>query len=336
MGMEAARCGGCGAKIGAEEVRRALAGLVPGARADIPLGLAAGDDAAVTLPPAGMAVVQSVDHFRAFIDEPYVFGRIAAAHALSDIHAMGARPWTALAVAAVPLMGGRKMQDELAAMMRGAAEGLAEDGCALIGGHSAEGAEAALGFAVTGLVAPGRVWRKAGLRVGDALVLTKRLGGGIILAGHMRGLARAAWLQGALAQMAQSNGAAAAVLRRFEVVACTDVTGFGLGGHLGEMLRASGVAARIDPAGLPELAGAMELAAQGVESSLAAANAAALDIDGAGGVALLVDPQTSGGLLAGVADGAGCVAALRAAGVEAWVVGRVVEGRPGRIGLCLT
>ena len=235
------RCGGCGAKVGAEVLAGALAGLprLPGA--DVLIGLDAPDDAAVMLPPPGMAVVQSVDHFRAFIDDPFVFGQIAAAHALSDLHAMGARPWTALAVAAVPYTSGDKMRTELADMLQGASGVLAADGCALVGGHSAEAAEPALGFAVTGLADPARLLRKSGLRPGDALVLTKPLGTGIVLAGHMRGLARAAWLQAAIASMRTSNATASRILREFGAVACTDVTGFGLAGHLMEMLRASGV-----------------------------------------------------------------------------------------------
>ena len=241
------RCGGCGAKVGAEVLAGALAGLprLPGA--DVLIGLDAPDDAAVMLPPPGMAVVQSVDHFRAFIDDPFVFGEIAAAHALSDLHAMGARPWTALAVAAVPYTSGDKMRTELADMLQGASGVLAADGCALVGGHSAEAAEPALGFAVTGLADPAKLLRKSGLRPGDALVLTKPLGTGIVLAGHMRGLARAAWLQAAIASMRTSNATASRVLREFGAVACTDVTGFGLAGHLLEMLRASGVGAVLWP-----------------------------------------------------------------------------------------
>jgi selenide,water dikinase len=326
------RCGGCGAKIGPQALAAALAGLAAPARADIPLGLAEGDDAAVALPPAGMAVVQSVDHFRDFVGDPYLFGRIAAAHALSDIHAMGAQPWTALAIAALPYMEGRRMAEDLRAMMLGAVEVLRADGCALVGGHSAEAAEASLGFAVTGLAAPGGLWRKAGLRPGDALVLTKPLGTGIVLAAQMRGLAQVDWLEAALASMARSNAAAAEGLRRFGVHACTDVTGFGLGGHLMEILRASGVAAEL-AADLPALPGAGELAARGVASTLAPANRATLDLPDGPAVALLADPQTSGGLLAGVSAEAAqaCVAALRQAGCEAAVVGRVVAGVPGLV-----
>ena len=325
---EAMRCGGCGAKIGPAALAEALAGLAGPARADIPVGMAEADDAAVTLPPPGMAVVQSVDHFRAFLDDPYVFGKIAAAHALSDIHAMGARPWTAMAIAALPFMPGRRMGQDLRAMMLGANAVLRGDGCALIGGHSAEGGEAALGFAVTGVGLPAALWRKSGLRAGDALILTKPLGTGIVLAAHMRGLARVDWLAAALDSMARSNGAAAAVLRRFAVSACTDVTGFGLAGHLLEMLLASGAGAVLDGGALPALPGARALAAQGIESTLAPENRAAIDLPDGVHIALLADPQTSGGLLAGLpaSQAEACIAALWAAGCEAVIVGRVVAG----------
>ncbi len=324
------RCGGCGAKVGAEVLAGALAGLprLPGA--DVLIGLDAPDDAAVMLPPPGMAVVQSVDHFRAFIDDPFVFGQIAAAHALSDLHAMGARPWTALAVAAVPYnTSSAKMRTELADMLTGASQVLAADGCALVGGHSAEAAEAALGFAVTGLADPARLLRKSGLRPGDALVLTKPLGTGIVLAGHMRGLASAAWLLAAIESMRMSNAAASRMLQQYGAVACTDVTGFGLAGHLMEMLRASGVAAMLWPDQVPVLPGALQLAAHGVESTLAVENRRALTGADAS-AALLVDPQTSGGLLAGIAwDRAeACVSALRNHGIAAAIIGVVESGEP--------
>jgi selenide, water dikinase len=324
------RCGGCGAKVGAEVLAGALAGLATAPRPDIPLGLAAPDDAAMTVPPPGFAVVQSVDHFRAFIDDPFAFGEIAAAHALSDIHAMGARPWTALAIAAVPYMPSAKMRADLAAMMHGAVRVLTEDGAVLVGGHSAEAEEPALGFAVTGLVAPEHALRKSGLRPGQALVLTKPLGTGILLAGYGRGLTKARWLQAALASMRRTNAEAARILRAEGATACTDITGFGLAGHLLEMLEASGVSAALDLRALPLFAGAAELAAQGVASTLAPENARLLRLALGGETAeplaaLLVDPQTSGGLLAGVpATGAdACLAALMAAGMEAAIIGAV-------------
>jgi selenide,water dikinase len=278
-----------------------------------------------------MAVVQSVDHFRAFIDDPFVFGEIAAAHALSDLHAMGARPWTALAVAAVPYTSGDKMRTELADMLQGASRVLTADGCTLVGGHSAEAAEAAMGFAVTGLADPTKLLRKSGLRPGNALVLTKPLGTGIVLAGHMRGLARSAWLQTAITSMRMSNATASRILAEFGATACTDVTGFGLAGHLMEMLRASGVAAVVWPDRIPALPGALELASRGVESTLAPENRRSLPTAGMDArAALLFDPQTSGGLLAGIAweRAEACVTALHEQGVAATIVGVVERGEP--------
>lgn len=352
------RCGGCGAKVGAEVLAGALADLprvaTPGLSIGHPpgetqttlgfpvagppmleatagellIGLDAPDDAAVSRVPSGQLLVQSVDHFRAFLDDPYVFGQVAAAHALSDLHAMGARPWTALAIAAVPYGPGAKMRADLSAMLLGATKVLAEDGCALIGGHSGEADEAALGFAVSGLAQPAALTRKAGLRVGDALILTKPIGTGIILAGHMRGLTRAAWLSVAIASMCRSNAAAARVLREHGVTACTDVTGFGLAGHLVEMTRASSVAATIFRDAVPVLPGALELAAQGVESTLAAENARMVpNLSTEARERVLIDPQTSGGLLGGVPSGRAqaCLRALLAAGMTAAIVGVVEE-----------
>ncbi|HTI79655.1 MAG TPA: selenide, water dikinase SelD [Acetobacteraceae bacterium] len=323
---EPMRCGGCGAKVGAEILSGALANVsrLPGP--DVLVGLDAPDDAAVMLPPPGMAVVQSVDYFRAFLDDPFVFGQIAAAHALSDLHAMGARPWTALAIAAVPYTASSaKMRTELADMLAGATDVLTADGCSLVGGHSAEATEPALGFSVTGLAEPTRLLRKSGLRPDDVLILTKPLGTGIILAAHMRGLTRAYCLQAAIASMCQSNATASRILRAHGAVACTDVTGFGLAGHLMEMLHASNVAATLWPDQIPTLPGARELAAHGVESTLASENRRVLD-----GHPLLVDPQTSGGLLTGVSPdrAEACLNALRAAGMQAAMIGIASDGSP--------
>jgi selenide,water dikinase len=331
QGDDPMRCGGCGAKVGAEVLAGALANLPRLPAAGVLIGLDAADDAAVMVPPPGMAVVQSVDHFRAFIDDPFVFGEIAAAPALSDLHAMGAQPWTALAVAAVPYTSGDKMRTDLSDMLQGATGVLAADGCALVGGHSAEAAEPALGFAVTGLADPAMLLRKSGLQAGDILILTKPLGTGIVLAAHMRGLACAAWLQAAIASMRTSNAAASRILRAFGVVACTDITGFGLAGHLLEMLRASDVAAVLWPDQLPALPGALQLAGEGVESTLAPQNRRLLPgISANAQTALLLDPQTSGGLLAGIAPdrAEACVSELRIAGIKAAIVGVIERGEP--------
>jgi selenide,water dikinase len=331
------RCGGCGAKVGAEVLAGALATLPRTESPGVLIGLDAPDDAAVSQPPAGSLLVQSVDHFRAFLDDPFMFGQIAAAHALSDLHAMGARPWTALAIAAIPYASGTKMRAELGAMMQGATRVLAADGCALVGGHSGEAAEASLGFSVTGLVEPARILRKAGLTPGNLLVLTKPVGTGIVLAGHMRGLARSSWLQAAIDSMRLTNATATRIMLAHHATACTDVTGFGLAGHLAEMLHASQMAAELWPEHVPVLPGALELARAGVESSLAPDNRRLLP--GADAMeqyaAVLVDPQTSGGLLAGLpADRAEvCVRALRQAGLTAAVIGRVEPARQDAVAM---
>ncbi len=330
----AMRCGGCGAKVGATVLSRAIGRIEPFPRPEVLVGLAAPDDAAVVDTGGPRLSVQTVDHFRAILDDPWRFGMIAANHALGDVYAMGGEPQTALAIATLPDGPEAKVEAELSAMMAGANAILREAGCALVGGHTGEGAELALGFAVHGLVARDAVLRKGGLRPGDALVLTKPVGTGTLLAADMRGLARARWVQAAIRHMCVSNRRAAEVLGAHGVGAATDVTGFGLLGHLVEMTRASGVDARLMMDRIPVLDGARESIARGVFSSLQPQNLrlrrAVRDLDRAQalpGWPLLFDPQTAGGLLAGVpAERAeACVSALHAAGYGfAAVIGEVL------------
>ena len=256
---------------------------------------------------------------------PYIFGKIAANHALGDIFAMGAEPQSALAIATVPYGLEFKVEADLSAMMAGANEILAEVGCALVGGHTSEGAELSLGFAVNGLVERDRFLRKGGMQPGDALVLTKPIGTGTLLAADMRGKAKGRWVMKALAHMTQSNRRAAEVLSLHGVHAATDVTGFGLLGHLVEMTKASGVDAEIDLDAIPVLEGARETVASGVFSSLQPQNVrlrrAIRDLEVAAlsaGFPLLFDPQTAGGLLASLpeANAAACVSALRDGGLH--------------------
>jgi selenide,water dikinase len=329
------RCGGCGAKVGAEVLAAALATLPQGDSIDL---METRDDAAVLKPPIGKLLVQSVDHFRAFLDDPFVFGQIAAAHALSDLHAMGAAPWTALAIASVPYAPSRKMREELSAMLRGATEVLHSDGCDLVGGHSAEAAEPALGFSVTGLVDSGKILRKAGLLPGDRLILTKPIGTGLILAGHMRGNARSQWLIAAIESMRLTNASAARIALAHRPRAATDVSGFGLAGHLMEMLGASGMSAVLRLEAIPALPGARALASHGIESTLAPENRRLLgDVADKPDIALLADPQTSGGLLLGVPEGRAdaFLQALLAEGLTAAIIGEVEAAGdgPGRIRL---
>ncbi|MFL5255858.1 MAG: selenide, water dikinase SelD [Rhodopila sp.] len=322
------RCGGCGAKVSAEVLHAALSGLN---RTNSPDLLDTMDDAALLSPPLGKLLVQSADHFRAFLDDPYLFGQIAAAHALSDLYAMGATPWTALAVASVPYADGRKMRADLAIMLQGANEVLRADGCALVGGHSAEAAEAALGFAVTGLVDSGKVMRKSGLKPGDRLILTKPIGTGIILAANVRAQARAAWLQAAIGSMRVTSAAAGRIVTAHRPSAGTDVTGFGLAGHLHEMLQASDASAVLRMEDIPLLPGARALAAHGIESTLGPDNRRILAGFGGTDAVLLADPQTSGGLLVGMpaARVEACVQALDAAGISAAVIGEVEPAPSG-------
>ena len=328
----AMRCGGCGAKLAAGSLNAVLR------RLDVPVSPTTvsgiGDDAAVVQVSAGQ-LAASCDGFRAMIDDTYRFGRIGAHHALNDLFAMGAEPKFALAIATVPLMADRMMEEDLYQMMSGALDVFTTHGVDLVGGHSAEGGELGLAFSVTGTLA-GRPLTKGGLGPGEALVLTGPIGTGTVLAGAMAGRARAEHLLATIDHMDRSNADAADVLRRHGACGCTDVTGFGLAGHLSEMTRASGTGARIRADHVPTLPGALELIAAGVESSLQANNLRAIDdyeIEGGTPdtpvLRLLADPQTSGGLLAGVPhDAAGaCIRTLRRRGYEsAAVIGEVTSG----------
>jgi selenide,water dikinase len=332
----AMRCGGCGAKVGATVLAQALGQLQVVQRDDVLIGLRDPDDAAVVRVPPGMALVHSVDFFRALVDDPYLFGKVAANHALGDIFAMGAEPQSATAIVTVPPGLEAKVEDLLFQMMSGAVEVLNDAGCALVGGHTGEGAELALGFAVNGLIDEqlAGVTRKGGMQPGDALILTKPIGTGTLFAAHARLAAKGRWIDAALQSMVQSNQQGARCLRDFGATACTDLTGFGLLGHLVEMTRASGVGAELVMSNLPLLDGALDTVAAGMVSSLQAANVRlrrALrnqeDFASDPRYPLLFDPQTAGGLLASVpADRAqACVAALRAAGyAQAAVIGRVL------------
>jgi selenide, water dikinase len=332
----AMRCGGCGAKVGATVLSRALGQLNVLQRDDVLIGLHDPDDAAVVRVPPGKALVHSVDFFRAFVDDPYLFGKVAANHALGDIFAMGGEPQSATAIATVPPGLESKVEDLLFQMMTGAVEVLNDAGCALVGGHTGEGAELALGFAINGLIDDSLVGvtRKGGMQPGDVLLLTKPIGTGTLFAAHARGAAKGRWIDAALQSMVLSNRKGAQCLREFGATACTDLTGFGLLGHLVEMTKPSAVDAEIVLSALPLLDGAVETVAAGIVSSLQPANVRlrrALRNQAAFAshprYPLIFDPQTAGGLLASVpADKAqACVAALQAQGyVHTAIIGRIL------------
>jgi len=319
----AMRCGGCGAKIGSTVLEQVLGQLHPVTRPDILIGLDAPDDAAAVTVPPGQVMLHTVDYFRDMIDDPYLFGQIAANHSLGDIFAMGGDPQSALAIVTLPFGLEAKMQDQLLQLMAGALKVLNEADTALVGGHTSEGAELAMGFAVNGLADPARLLRKGGMRPGDRLILTKPLGTGTLFAADMRGKAKGRWIDSALASMLQSSRAAARCLHDHGATACTDVTGFGLLGHLVEMTKASGVDVELVLDALPLLDGALDTVRLGVFSSLQPQNVrlrrAIRDIDASAGdprLPLIFDPQTAGGLLASIpSDRAdACVAALRRCG----------------------
>ena len=331
----AMRCGGCGAKVGASILTRALGSLQPVERDDVLIGLHAPDDAAVVRVPPGKAMVHTVDFFRSFIDDPYLFGQVAANHALGDIFAMGAEPQSATAIATVPPGLEAKVEDLLLQMMTGAVEVLNAAGCALVGGHTGEGRELALGFAINGLIDEQMdgVMRKGGMLPGDVLLLTKPIGTGTLFAAHARHAAKGRWIDAALKSMVVSNQAGAQILRAHGATACTDLTGFGLLGHLVEMTRPSGVDAELQLSALPLLDGAVECVEAGSVSSLQPANVRlrralrnAEDFVKDPRYPLLFDPQTAGGLLASVpADRAtDCIRALKAAGYpQTAAIGRI-------------
>lgn len=330
--LDPMRCGGCGAKLEAGLLQRALSRLPPQRSPGLMQGI--GEDAAV-LESDSAPLVLSIDGFRALVDDPHLFGRIAAHHCLNDIYAMGAAPSSALALATVPLMAGPMMEEDLYQMLAGAVAVLNDCGVPLVGGHSAEGAELSLGLSISGaLVEP--ALRKGGGRPGDRLILTKPLGAGVLFAAHMRGLASSAALQSALKHLDLSNRRALAVLRKHGVCAATDVTGFGLIGHLVEMLDAGGQGAAIRLGSVPALDGALAAFRRGGASVLQADNERPLSQFELRGcsladerVRLLADPQTAGGLLAAVpeAQAEACVAALLEAGYQGSAdIGSVTSG----------
>lgn len=341
------RCGGCGAKVGATVLERTLRRIETGRRADVLVGLDDPDDAAVLRVPPDHVVVQTVDFFRALVDDPWTLGRIAAHHALADLWAMGAEPRAALALATLPLAGEAQTEEELFQLLSGAVEVLGAHGAVLAGGHTGEGPELAFGLQVTGTAPPDRLLRKGGVEPGQALILTGPVGTGVLFAGEMRGEGRASWIEGALERMTRSQGEASRILREVGgATACTDVSGFGLAGHLLEMLQASRAGASLALSRVPLLEGAPDLVRAGIASSLLPENLrvrravdAPDELRSEPGFALLFDPQTAGPLLAAVPDDRSrrCLDSLRAAGYpSAARVGTVVEAVAGEPPLRVT
>lgn len=332
-------CAGCAAKLGPAHLRAAVSGLLDGMTPDpnVLVGFGLLDDAGVYKLSDDLALVQTVDFFTPVVDDPVLFGEIAAANALSDIYAMGGEPRTALNIACFPSTLDPQI---LNAILRGGMNKCREAGVALLGGHTVDDPEVKFGMAVTGLVHPARVWSNAGARVGDVLILTKPLGVGIITTAIKQGIASSEAVDAAVTAMRTLNRAARDVAAGFDVHACTDVTGFSLMGHLSQVARASGVTARVQAARLPVLPGAWELARRGVGPGGTDRNRAyygeyvALPPDADDAlIRLLFDPQTSGGLLLSVpaSQGGALVSALADGGAFGATIGEITEPSSGHI-----
>jgi selenide,water dikinase len=323
-----APCGGCGAKLGPDALATALQALPGKTRPDVTV--LPGDDAAV-LQSGDSRQVITTDHLRAFCADPVLMARVAAIHALGDVWAMGATPQAALATVILPHMAPRMQGDWLREVMAAATDIFAAEGAQIVGGHSSEGSELTIGFSITGLLDRPEI-TLAGAKPGDALILTKPIGTGTILAAEMRGLARGTDVAAAWAQMTTPQGSAARLLAPL-AHAMTDVTGFGLAGHLANICDASGTGAVITPDAIPLLQGAEALAARGIRSTLFPQNKAALagrvtPMDGPRGD-LIFDPQTAGGLLAAIPADA-VATTLAALGDGAACIGSVTD-QAGRI-----
>jgi selenide,water dikinase len=332
---------GCACKLPLATLERLMAsvgqGLGGAADANLLVGAAEGDDAAVLRLDDERALVLTTDFFTPIVDDPRDWGRIAAANALSDVYAMGGRPLIALNLTAWPAALPVEL---LAEVLRGGAEVAAQAGCPVVGGHSVDDPEPKYGLAVVGLADPARLLTIASARPGNRLVLTKPIGTGVVATAVKRGDPDPAAVAAAVAAMTALNRDAAEAALAAGVEAATDVTGFGLLGHLHRMLRASGVAGEVDAARVPFLPDAAELAAAGFVSGGTRNNEAFLGehVELEAGLppvvaTLLHDAQTSGGLLLSVAPDrlGGLVTDLRERGIEPAVVGRVLEGPAGRI-----
>ncbi len=304
---EPMRCAGCGAKVGDVALREALATLQPLEHDNIVSGLSTREDASVVRWHSSDLLVQSQDYFPAFVDDPYLFGRLAALHSLSDIYARGATPHSALATVCLPIQHARLQGRDLSRLMHGAVEELNRAGCALLGGHTIEGAQMAAGFAINASARDGQLFAKGGAHAGDQLVLTKPLGTGVLLAALMQPELCGPWFEPLITAMLRSNADSTQLLRQFNIAAVTDVTGFGLLGHVLEMCDASHLGVRLHGDRIPALPGAMTLLQRGISSTLKQANDAALARCQIADswldhplLALLTDPQTCGGLIAAV------------------------------------
>src|SRR5580698_902816 len=326
------KAGGCASKLAPGSLAEVLSRLPRQNDRNLLGGFDTSDDAGVYRIAPDLAVVQTVDFFTPLVDDPFTFGQIAAANALSDVYAMGGRPLTALAIVCFPQDTDLGILEQI---MRGGLSKMAEANCIVIGGHSVRDAEMKFGYAVTGLIDPQRVFTNCTAQAGDVLILTKAIGTGVITTALKQGKALKAWVEIAVDSMTTLNRAAASILSSCGGVhAVTDVTGFGLMGHGREMAIGSGVMLEIDTGRVPKLEGALDAIRMGAipaglhsnrdyaECIVAADETSAISDE----VRLLMyDPQTSGGLLISVGPESAetLLAALRRAALPAERIGRV-------------
>ncbi len=334
LSAQTMRCVGCGGKVSSANLRAVLSELDTGASTDTVIGLQAADDAAVIACPEKQ-ITATVDFFAAPFDDPYLMGKITAVHAASDCFAMGAAPTSALAMVQVPVGHPRGQQRVLRELLSGANDEFRRLGASIVGGHTIEGPSTLMGFTVLArqVVKP---ILKSGLKPGDRLLLTKPLGSGVLLAAHMRNQCRGPWFVELCKQMQQGNEICLELAKRYSISAMTDVTGFGLAGHLLEMLDGSQMRAALELTSIPALAGSLELIADGIESTLAPDNRVGdsrIEISATSWdrsrFQLLFDPQTSGGMLIGInpRDVDDVLSELRAAGfAQATAIGKVTAG----------
>jgi selenide,water dikinase len=333
---EYADCAGCASKIGAAELTELMHDLPAPTDPRVLVDYRTADDAGVYRWSKESALVQTVDFFTPIVDDPYIFGQIAAANALSDVYAMGGVPRTALAIAALPKSG--PGPEVIRDIFRGGADMLRQASVALLGGHTVSDPEIKFGYAITGEVDPERMLTNAGARAGDVLLLTKPLGTGIIVRARKYGSGSDEELDTAVRSMLELNEGAARVAANLPpgmIGACTDVTGFGLVGHATEMALASGVTIAIDTTRVPVLPGALRLAAEFLPCGGRANQKFYRSLDVSPDVdaerhLICLDPQTSGGLLLAIRPEAAVhvLGQLAEAGVSATTIGEI-EGRDG-------
>jgi selenide,water dikinase len=303
------RCAGCGGKVGGSVLSNVLSRLDIPPNENVLLGLEAPDDAAIVRSPGGRPLAVTVDFFAAPLDDPYTVGRIAALNSASDAFALGAQPIAALASTTIPIGKPRKQEQLLYEVLAGALYEFRMMGATLVGGHTIEGPQLTVGFTMLADQGTGDPLTKSGLRIADRLILTKPLGSGVLLAAHMQARCKARWMDALLRTMLMSNQPAAKLVDEFDIRGLTDVTGFGLAGHLLEMLRTSNASAELMLDRIPLLSGVDELVGEGVESTLGPANrhvetniCVAEQARNNSRYAALFDPQTCGGLLLGVRE----------------------------------